>query len=128
MREIVSKYGKPRRLAPLAPFRVLQQAVPIQTRLREAGEALTVIRFVGGKEVVDAADRCADVIVEMGAAIDDSDTTPDKLKDLVQKTNDRRHHLVDVARIELDVDPRPSRRPARGKVSPLSTPELLPMS
>ncbi|MFG1912998.1 hypothetical protein [Kribbella sp. NPDC048928] len=110
MQEIVAKYGKPRRLAPLAPLRVLQQAVPIQSALREAGEALTVIRFIGGKEVVDAADLCADVIVELGAAIGAGDTTPDQLEDLVQKMNKRRHHLVDVARIELDVDPRPSRR------------------
>ncbi|MFD7161334.1 hypothetical protein ACFV9C_42580 [Kribbella sp. NPDC059898] len=113
MQEIVSKYGKPRVLAPLAPLRVLQQAVLIQSVLREAGEALTVIRFIGGKEVVDAADRCADVIVKLGAAVGDGDGKPDQLEDLVQEMNTRRHHLVDVARIELDVDPRPFRRRRR---------------
>ncbi|HEY3561800.1 MAG TPA: hypothetical protein VGL05_30250 [Kribbella sp.] len=112
MQEIVTKNGKPR-LPLVVTIRALQQAVPIQTALREAGEALTVIRFVGGKEVVDAADQCADVIIELSDAIGASDTTPDQLKELVQKMNTRRHHLVDVARIELDVDPRPFRRRRR---------------
>jgi hypothetical protein len=110
MQEIVAKNGKPRLLAPLAPIRVLQQAVPIQSALREATEALTVIRFIGSKEVVDAADLCADVIVELGAAIGTSTATPDQLEALVKEMNKRRHHLVDVARIELDVDPQPTHR------------------
>ncbi len=113
MQELVSKNSKPRLLASLAPIRVLQQAVPIQTALRDAGEALTVIRFIGSKEVVDAADLCADVIVDLGNAIGAGDTTPDQLEGLVQLMNKRRHHLVDVARIELDVDPHPSRRRRR---------------
>lgn len=108
--DLVTKYGKPRLLAPLAPIRVLQQALPIQAALRQAGEALTVIRFIGSKEVVDAADRCADVIVRLGDAIGAGNATPDDLKALMREMNERRHHLVDVARVELDVDPRPPRQ------------------
>jgi hypothetical protein len=108
---LVMKYGKPQFLGvPWAPIRVLQQAIPIQTAVQQASEALTVIRFIGSKEVVDAADLCADVIVRLGGAIEAGDATSDQVQTLVQEMNKRRHHLVDVARIELDVDPRAFRR------------------
>ncbi|WP_328522778.1 hypothetical protein [Kribbella sp. NBC_00359] len=124
MQEVVSKNGKPRLLAPLAPIRVLQQAVPIQSALREATEALTVIRFIGSKEVIDAADLCADVIVDRGDTIGTGDPTPDQLKALLKEVNKRRHHLVDAARIELDVDPPPSRG-RRGPVQMGSSAERI---
>jgi hypothetical protein len=78
--------------------------------MEQAIEALTVIRFIGGKEAVDAADRCADVIVKLGDAISGGTATPDRVDELLQEMNKGRHHLVDVARAELDVDPRPFRR------------------
>jgi hypothetical protein len=107
MQEVAAKNSKPRLLAsPLAPFRVLQQAVPVHSALREATEALTVIRFIGSKEVIDAADQCANVIVKLGDAVAAGDAAPEDLKALVDEMDERRHHLVDVARIELDVDVR----------------------
>lgn len=108
---LLTRYGKPRLLVPpWAPIRLLQQAGPVKTAIEQATEALTVIRFIGSKETVDAADRCADVIVQLGDAISDGTATPDRVEALVKEMNKWRHHFVDVARTELDVDPQPFRR------------------
>jgi hypothetical protein len=55
--------------------------------MEQAIEALTVIRFIGGKEAVDAADRCADVIVKLGDAISGGTATPDRVAELLQEMN-----------------------------------------
>jgi hypothetical protein len=114
MQGLLTKHGKPRLVAlPWASVRVLQQAGPVMTAIEQATEALTVIRFIGSQEVVDAADRCADVLVQLGDAIGDSSTTPEQVEALMEKLKTRRHHLVDVARAELDVDPQPVGRRRR---------------
>lgn len=96
---------------PWKPFEVKRQLGSVEEVLREALAALTVIRFVGSREVLEAADACADVVAALGDAGGDSGTVSDaRLDELLADLNRARNHLVDVARAELGVERPPRRR------------------
>ncbi|TDW86511.1 MULTISPECIES: hypothetical protein [Kribbella] len=44
-----------------------------------------MIRFIGSKQVVDAADRCADVILKLGDTVHVGTAAPDRVEELLTR-------------------------------------------
>lgn len=95
------------RLQPWAPYRLMRRLVSADVALREAGAALTTIRFIAGSDVVEAADRCADVLGELNVAY--AEQQQHRIDELLSNMNDARHQFLAKARAELDVEEGPRR-------------------
>ena len=85
----------------------MRRLVSADVALREAGAALTTIRFIAGSDVVEAADRCADVLGELNVAY--AEQQQHRIDELLSNMNDARHQFLAKARAELDVEEGPRR-------------------
>lgn len=90
------------RFQPWAPYRLMRRLVSADVALREAGAALTTIRFIAGGEVVEAADRCATALGELNVAY--GEQQHHRIDELLSEMNNARHEFLTKARNELDVE------------------------